>query len=100
MVVIVQISLLIVTFLSLVSHFFLGHLCKMSKKSTHTLALRHVECHLLVLILLLLMVPYLLNIGACICHIGQECQVEWTTPREVRRRMTSNSIVSHGKLIP
>ena len=40
---IVQISLLIVTFLSLISQFFFCHQCKAPKKSTHTLALRHVS---------------------------------------------------------
>ena len=27
---------------------------------------------------------HLLNVGACICHIAGEDQVEWTTPTEVR----------------
>jgi hypothetical protein len=40
---VVQISLLIVTFLSLTSILFFGHECKPPKKSTHTLALRHVS---------------------------------------------------------
>ena len=27
---------------------------------------------------------HMLNVGACICHIDWEGQVEWTTPMEVR----------------
>ena len=31
---------------------------------------------------------HLLNDGACICHIAQEGQVEWTTPTEVRGKQS------------
>ena len=51
---VVQISLLIIT--SPLYHWFF-HWCKPSKKSTHTLALHHVECHLLLLLLLLTLLP-------------------------------------------
>ena len=42
---------------------------------------------------------HLLNVGACICHITWEGQVEWTTPTRVERRMKSHPIVSHATLI-
>ena len=41
---------------------------------------------------------HLLNVGACICLIAREGQVEWTTPNGGERRMNSNSIVSHATL--
>ena len=41
---------------------------------SHCAMCQYVECHLLILFLI-----RLLNVGACICHIAWEGQVEWTT---------------------
>ena len=60
---VVQISLLIVTFLSLISR--ICHQCKPPKKSTHTSSSYYYVT--------------LLNVGACVRHIALEGQVEWTT---------------------
>jgi hypothetical protein len=66
---------LIVTFLSLPS-------LKPPKKSTHTLALRHVSFIQSVAFLFLLcyffFLCHLLDVGACVRHIVHKGQVEWT----------------------
>jgi hypothetical protein len=73
-----QISLIFVTFLSLISqHLSLTRTAK--EVNPHP---RIVPCVNMwsVTFLFLFFLCHLLNVGACICHIAQESQVEWTTP--------------------
>ena len=72
----VQISLLIVTFLFLIPQNC--YLCKPPKKLTHTLTLRHVNMWS-VTFFFVFFLCHLLNVDACIRHIAQDGQVEWTT---------------------
>ena len=95
---IVQNSLLIVTFLSLVSRFFL--------KLMQTTKVVNPHPHIAICVNMwsvffsfFFFLCHLLNVGACIWHIVQEGQVRWTTPNGGERRMNSNSIVSHAVLI-
>ena len=74
----VQISLLIVTFLSLISR-SLSLMQATKEVNIHT---RIAPCVNMWSVFFFLC--HLLNVGACICHIGQEGQVEWTTLTEVR----------------
>ena len=96
---VVQISLLIVTFLSLISQ--ICHVCKPPKKQptpSHCAMCQYVESHLLILILLFFRC-HLLNVGACIYQHrpGRPSGVDHTNGSE--RRIYSNSIVSRATLI-
>jgi hypothetical protein len=73
---IVQISLLIVTFLSLLSQNLSSMQIKPPKKSTqpHCTMRQHVEFFFFFFFFFYL----LLNVGACVRHITWEGQVEWT----------------------
>ena len=93
----VQISLLIVTFLSLISQFFVIHANHQRSQPTpsHCAMYQYVECQLLILILLM---PFV----ECWCKHVPDC-LGW--PSGVHhtnggdRRMNSNSILSHATLI-
>ena len=67
-----------VIFLALTS--WICHLCKPPKRSTHTLAVRHVS--ICGVASSSSSSSYATCFGACICHIACEGQVERTTPRE------------------
>ena len=74
---VVQISLLIVTFLTLVSRIL--SLMQTTKETTpHPRIVPGVNMWSVTFFY------HLLNVGACICHIPHEGHVEWTTPTEVR----------------
>ena len=63
---------------------------------SHCAMCQHVECHILIIIISIILLFFffflhkLLNIGACICHITREGQVEWTPPTEVRGECIQN----------
>jgi uncharacterized membrane protein len=81
---IVQILLLIVTFFSLISQFF--SIMQTTKEvNSHPRIAPCVNMWSVTLFLFLFLffsffLCHLLNVGACICHIAWEGQVEWTTP--------------------
>ena len=81
---VVQISLLIVTFLSLISWIMSLMQCP-KEVNPHP---RIVPCvnmwSVTFLFLFFFYSCHLLNVGACICHIARDGQVKWTTPTEVR----------------
>ena len=77
---VVQISLFIVTFLSLTSR-TLSLMQKPPKKST---PYTHIAPCVNMWSVTFFFLCDLLNVGACICHIAREGQVEWTTSTEVR----------------
>ena len=81
---IVQISLLIVTFLSLIS-LILSLMQTIKEVNPQP---RIAPCvnmwSVTFLIFFFFFLCHVLNIGAHICHMAQEGQVEWTTPTEVR----------------
>ena len=94
----VQISLLIVTFLSRISRILVINANHQRNQSTpsHYIMCRYVECQLLILIRLLM------PLVECWCmhmsHVlGRSSGVNHTNRGE--RRMSSNSIVSHATLI-
>ena len=85
----IWISLLIATFLSLISHFFLSLM--QTTKEVNPRPPRIAPCvnmwsviFLFLLLLLFFWWCHSLNVGACICHVAREGRVEWTTPTEVR----------------
>jgi hypothetical protein len=76
---VVQISLLIATFLSLISqNLSLMQTTKVVNPHPH-IALR-VNMWSVTILFLIFFLSHLLNVGAYICHITQEGQVKWTTP--------------------
>ena len=104
----VQILLLIVTFLSLISR----NLSLMQNTKVVNPHLRIASCvnmwsATFLFLFFIFFLCHLLNVGACICHIAWEGQVEWTTIAYVRREqnqivLTSPlcySILSHATLI-
>ena len=79
---VVQISLLIVTFISLVSQ-ILSLMQTTEEVNPHP----HIApCVIMrsVTLFFFSFLCHLLNVGACICHIAWEGQAEWTTLMEVR----------------
>ena len=78
--IVVQISLLIVTFLSLISR--ISSLMQTTKKvNPHPRIMPCVNMwSVTLLILFFFFLCHLLIVGACICHIAREGQAEWTTP--------------------
>jgi hypothetical protein len=72
-----QISLLIVTFLSLISQ-ILSLLQTTKQVNPHP---RIAPCvNMWIFFFFFFFLSHMLNVGACICHIAREGQVEWTTP--------------------
>ena len=78
--IIVRISLLIVTFLSLISR-TLSLMQTTKEVNPHPRIAPSVNMWSVFFFFFLC---HFLNVGACICHIAWEGQVEWTTPMEVR----------------
>ena len=76
---VVQISLLVVTFLSLISR---SMSLKQSTKEVNPH--HHIAPCVNMWSVCFFFSCHLLNVGACNCHIVWEGQVEWTTPIEVR----------------
>jgi hypothetical protein len=80
---VIQISLLIVTLLSLISQ-ILSLMQTTQEVNPHP---RIAPCvnmwSVTFLFLFLFFLCHLLNVGACVWHIAQEGQVEWTTPAYV-----------------
>ena len=78
---VIQISLLIVTFLFLISRILVMNANHQRIQPTLSpcAMCQHVECHLFFLFSFFFLC-HLLNVGAFICHITWEGQVEWTTP--------------------
>ena len=82
-------------------HDFFCHQCKPAKKSTHThprIVCQCVECHLLILVMDFLLMPFV----ECWCmhrpHRARRASgVDYTNGDDMR--MCSNSIVSHATLI-
>jgi hypothetical protein len=72
---IVQISLLIVTFLSLISqNMSLMQTTKEVNSHPHIVPRVNIRS-----VTFFFFFCHLLNVGACICHVAREGQVEWTT---------------------
>ena len=92
---VVQLSLLTVTFLSLISQFFVINASHQRSQPIplHCAMCRYVECHLLLL---------LLSLVECWCmHMLRTSPrtVKWSGPHQLRwEGMNSNSIVSHATL--
>jgi hypothetical protein len=74
---VVQISLLIVTFLSLISR-ILSLMQTIEEVNPHPRIARCVNMWNVTFFFFFFY--HLLNVGVCICHIAREGQVEWTTP--------------------
>ena len=75
---IVQISLPIVTFLSLISRNL--SLMQITKEvNPHPHIAPCVNIWSVTFLFLFFVLCHLLNVGTCVCHIAQEGQVEWTT---------------------
>ena len=77
---VVRISLIVVTFLSLISQ-SLSLMQTTKEVNPHP---RIAPCVNMWSVTFFFFFCHLLNVGACICHIAREGQVEWTTPTEVR----------------
>ena len=97
---VVQISILIVTFLSFKSRIFVINANHQRSQPTpsHCTMCQYVECHLLNLLLLLLLMPR----NECWCmhmphHLERSSGVDHTNGGE--KRMNSNSKLSHATLI-
>ena len=78
--IVLQISLLIVTYLSLIS-WFLSLMQTTKEVNPHPHIVPYVNMWSVFFFFFLC---DFLNVGACICDIAREGQVEWTTPIEVR----------------
>jgi hypothetical protein len=104
---VVQISLLIVTFPSLLSWFFLSSMQTIKEGNPHPRMAPCVNMWSVAFLFFFFFLCHLLNVGACVCHIIQEGQVEWITPTDVTGEriqivLTSplcDSILSHATLI-
>ena len=96
---IVQISLLIVTFLSLVSRFFLSLMQTIKGVDPHPCITPCVNMWSVAFFFFFFFLCHLLNVDTCICHISQEGQVKWTTPHHLVCCTLRYSIVSHATLI-
>ena len=104
---IVQISLLIVTFFSLISRILsLIQTTKEVNPHPHIPPCVNMwSVTFLFLLIFFLFLCQLLNVGACMCHIAWEGQVEWTTPHHTIKMLHymlfhnvtcyTKSIVSH-----
>jgi hypothetical protein len=91
---VVQISLRIVIFLSLISqNMFLIYTTKEVNSHPHISSC----VNLWIVTFLFFFLWHLLNVGACICHIIREGQVKGTTP--LKCCTLCYSIVSHATLI-
>ena len=93
---VVQISLLVFTFLSLVSRIFVINVNHQRSHPTpsHCAVCHCVECQLLILILLSLVECWCMHMPHC---LGRPSGVNYTNGGE--RRMNSNPILSHATLI-
>ena len=82
---VVQISLLIVTILSLIS-WFLSLMQATKQVNPHPRIAPYVNMwSVTFMFLFFFFLCHLLNVGARICHIPRQGQVKWTTPTQVRR---------------
>ena len=75
---IVQISLHIVIFLSLISQ-----ILSLMETTKEVNPRPRIASHVNMWSVTFLFLCHLWNVGACICHITLEGRVEWTTPTEV-----------------
>ena len=91
----VQISLLIVTFLSLISR-ILSLMQTTKEVNPHPCIVPTVNMQS-VTFFFFFFLCHLLNVGACTCHTIREGQVEWTTPTEAREERIPIP-VSHATL--
>ena len=89
------VSLLIVTFLSLISRILL--LLQTTKEANPHPCI--VPCVNMWSVFFFFFLCHLLSVGACICHIAQDGQVEWTIPQHLICCTLCYSIVSHATLI-
>jgi hypothetical protein len=76
---VVQISFFSVTFLSLISR-FLSLMQTIKEVNPHPRIAPCVNMWSTTFFFFFFLLCHLLNVGACICHITPEGQVEWTTP--------------------
>ena len=95
---IVQISLLIATFLSFISQ-NLSLMQTTKEVNPHSRVAPCVNMWSVTFLFLTFFLCHLLNVGAYICHITQEDQVKWTTPHHLICCTLCYSIVSHATLI-
>jgi hypothetical protein len=99
---VLQISLLVVTFLSLIS-WILSILQITQEVNPHPRIALYVNIWSVTF--LFFFICHLLNVGACVCHIAWEGQVEWTTPHHTTPRSPLKcctlcySLVSYTTLI-
>ena len=94
---VVQISLLIVTFLSLISR-ILSSMQTNKEVNPHPCNAPCVNMWS-VTFFFFFFLSHLFNVDACICHIAREGQVEWTAPHHLKCCTLCYSIVSHATLI-
>ena len=85
--VVVQISLLIVTFLSLISCIFVSNANHQRSQPTpsHSAMFQYVQCHLLILIILLLFMP--LVECWCMAYATLPGKVKWSAPHHTIKMM-------------
>ena len=76
---VVQISLLVITLLSLISSWILLLMQTTKEVNPHPCIASCVNMWSVIFLFLFFSFCHLLNVGACICHITMEDQVEWTT---------------------
>ena len=80
-----QISLFVITFLSLISQIVSWLLQTTKEVNPHPRIVLCVNMWSVTFFFFFCLLCHLLNVGACICYIAWEGQVEWTSPTEVRR---------------